>query len=115
MTRSSSSEAVFSHRTPYVAPWSAAAGNGFLGMSVYGAIGMRVAELVVAVPQIAAARDRQVRMSTFGAVRSAVSLCGRRTSIRTSPIVLADVEATTMARLDACFGRPETNPPLSSD
>ena len=44
---------------------------GFLGLSVYGAIGMTVAELVIAVPQIGPTRYRQVRLSTFGAVRSA--------------------------------------------
>ena len=42
---------------------------GFLGLSVYGAVGMTVIELTSTVPQIGPTRYRQVRVSTFGAVR----------------------------------------------
>jgi hypothetical protein len=82
---------------------------GFLGVSVYGAIGRTVAELVVAVPQIGPARYRQVRLSTFGAVRSAGFPVWPTNQHPHFSIVLADVDATTMARLDACFGPPEMN------
>ena len=38
---------------------------GFLGLSVYGAIGITVAELVATVPQVGPIRYRQVRLSTL--------------------------------------------------
>ena len=44
---------------------------GFLGLSVYGAIGITVAQLVATVPQVGPIRYRQLRLSTFGLVRAA--------------------------------------------
>jgi hypothetical protein len=85
---------------------------GFLGVSVYGAIGITVAELVSTVPQIGPERYRQIRVSTFGRVRGAGFPLWPTNRNPHFSLVLPDLDDVTLARLDACFGRPQASPAL---
>ena len=88
---------------------------GFLGLSVYGAVNMSVAELVAAVPQIGPVRYRQLRLSTFGTVRGAGFPLWPTLLFPHYSIVLPDADASTLARLETCFGPPQPNRALSGD
>lgn len=81
---------------------------GFLGVSVFLALDQTVGELCGSLDELV--RYRQVRMSTVGAVRSAgfaLLATGDRPHF---DIVLPDLDAATLARLDSSFGPPEPNP-----
>jgi hypothetical protein len=86
---------------------------GFLGLSVYGAIGMTITELVAAVPQIGLTRYRQLRLSTFGALRVAGFPVWPTNQFPHFSIVLPDVEPSTLTRLERCFGPAVQNRTLS--
>jgi hypothetical protein len=83
---------------------------GFLGVSVYGAVEMRLPKLISAVPQIGPDRYRQLRLSTFGAVRAAGFPVWPTLSFPHFSIVLPDVDDATLVRLETTFGPPEPNP-----
>lgn len=85
---------------------------GFLGLSVYGAIGITVAELVATVPQIGPMRYRQLRLSTFGLVRAAGFAAWPTNRFPHFSIVLPDLDLATLGRLDPCFSPPESSPAL---
>ncbi len=87
---------------------------GFLGLSVYGAVDMTVAQLVANVPQIGPVRYRQLRLSTFGTVREAGFPLWPTQVFPHYSIVLPDSDASTLARLDSCFGSPQPSPALSA-
>ena len=74
---------------------------------------MTVAELVAAVPQIGPDRYRQLRLSTFGTVRGAGFALWPTLQFPPYSVVLPDVDASTVARLESCFGPPQPNPALS--
>ena len=81
---------------------------GFLGVSVFLALDQTVGELCGSLDELV--RYRQVRMSTVGAVRAAgfaFLATGDRPHF---DIVLPDLDAATLARLDAAFAPPEPNP-----
>lgn len=81
---------------------------GFLGVSVFLALDQTVGELCSSLDELA--RYRQVRMSTVGTVRAAgfaFLATGERPHF---DIVLPDLDAATLARLDAAFAAPEPNP-----
>ena len=81
---------------------------GFLGVSVFLALDGTVAELCNSLNELA--RYRQVRRSTVGVVRAAgfaFLATGDRPHF---DIVLPDLDASTLARLDAAFAAPEPNP-----
>lgn len=81
---------------------------GFLGVSVFLALDQTVGELCTSMDELV--RYRQVRMSTVGAVRVAgfaFLATGDRPHF---DIVLPDLDATTLARLDGAFAAPEPNP-----
>jgi hypothetical protein len=83
---------------------------GFLGVSVYSAVEMTLPQLISAVPQIGPVRYRQLRLSTFGALRSAGFPVWPTLAFPHFSIVLPDVDDETLARLEATFGPPEPNP-----
>jgi hypothetical protein len=85
---------------------------GFLGLSVYGAVGMTVAELTATVPQIGPVRYRQVRLTTFGAVRQAGFPVWPTNMFPHFSLVLPDLDQATIGRLEACFGPPQRNQAL---
>ncbi len=81
---------------------------GFLGVSVFLALDQSAGELCGSLDEIV--RYRQVRMSTVGAVRAAgfaLLATGDRPHF---DIVLPDLDAPTLARLDTAFAPPEPNP-----
>jgi predicted TIM-barrel enzyme len=81
---------------------------GFLGVSVFLALDQTVGELCASLDELA--RYRQVRMSTVGAVRAAgfaLLATGDRPHF---DIVLPDLYAATLVRLDSVFAPPEPNP-----
>lgn len=81
---------------------------GFLGVSVFLALDQTVEALCGSLDELV--RYRQVRMSTVGAVRAAgfaFLATGDRPHF---DIVLPDLDASTLARLDAAFAPPEPNP-----
>lgn len=86
---------------------------GYLGLSVYGAVGMSIAELVDAVPQIGPDRYRRLRLSTFGTLRAAGFPLWPTLLFPHFSIVLPDSEGVTLDRLERCFGPPQPNPALS--
>jgi len=81
---------------------------GFLGVSVFLALDQTVAELCSSLDELV--RYRQIRMSTVGAVRTAgfaFLATGDRPHF---DIVLPDLDAATLARLDRAFAAAEPNP-----
>jgi hypothetical protein len=81
---------------------------GFLGVSVFLALDQTVAELCGSLDQLA--RYRQVRLSNVGLLRTAgfaLLATGDRPHF---DIVLPDIDASTLARLDGTFTPPEPNP-----
>jgi hypothetical protein len=81
---------------------------GFLGVSVFLALDQTVEELSGSLDELA--RYRQVRTSTVGAVRVAgfaFLATGDRPHF---DIVLPDLDAATLVRLDGAFAVPEPNP-----
>jgi hypothetical protein len=87
---------------------------GFLGLSVYGAVNMSVAQLVATVSQIGSVRYRRLRLSTFGTVRAAGFPLWPTHVFPHYSIVLPDSDASTLARLDSCFDPPQPSPALSA-
>jgi len=85
---------------------------GFLGLSVFGAVGITVAELVATVPQVGPSRYRQVRLSTFGLVRAAGFAAWPTNRFPHFSIVLPDLDQVTLERLEACFGPPQSSTAL---
>jgi hypothetical protein len=81
---------------------------GFLGVSVFLALDQTVEELCGSLDELA--RYRQVRTSTVGAVRAAgfaFLATGDRPHF---DIVLPDLDAATLVRLDGTFAAPAPNP-----
>lgn len=87
--------------------------HGFLGVSVYGAVQMTVADLVASVDLLGPDRYRQVRLSNFGALRRAGFPFWPTNPFPHFSIVLPDLDPATLTRLDGCFGAPIVNPALS--
>lgn len=81
---------------------------GFLGVSVFLALDRTVGELCGSLDELA--RYRQVRISTVAAVRAGGFACLATGDRPHFDIVLPDLEAATLARLDAAFAPPEPNP-----
>jgi hypothetical protein len=86
---------------------------GFLGLSVYAAVGVTVAGLVATVSQLGPDRYRRLRLSTFGAWHVAGFPLWPPNLFPHFSIVLPDLQAPTLARLEACFGPPQASPALS--
>lgn len=81
---------------------------GFLGVSVFLALDQTLAELCGSLDELV--RYRQVRVSTVAAVRAAgfaFLATGDRPHF---DIVLPDIDARTLARLDGAFDPPVPNP-----
>src|SRR5438105_355429 len=81
---------------------------GFFGVSVFLALDQSAAELCRSLDQLS--RYRQVRRSTVARLRAAgfaLLATGGRPHF---DIVLADLDEETLARLDAAFDPPESNP-----
>ena len=85
---------------------------GFLGLSVYAAIGISVAELVATVAQIGPDRYPQIRLSTFAVVRAAGFPMWPTNRYPHFSLVLPALDEVTLERLNACFGPPQSNPAL---
>jgi predicted TIM-barrel enzyme len=81
---------------------------GFLGVSVFLALDQTVGELCGSLDELA--RYRQVRISTVAAVRGAGFALLATGDHPHFDIVLPDLDAATLARLDAAFAPPEPNP-----
>ena len=83
-------------------------GYGILGISVEAAIGRSVADACRTSPRLG--RYRQVRLSTFGRLRSAGFALIATFDAPHYTIALSDVSELTLARLIRCFDDPIPNP-----
>lgn len=81
---------------------------GFLGLSAFLAVDRPVAVLCAEVPELA--RYGQVRLSTVARVHSAGFALLATGDHPHFDIVLADLAAETLRRLEAAFDPPEPNP-----
>jgi hypothetical protein len=84
--------------------------HGFYGVSVFAAIGTTIAELVARTPELSPQRYKQLRSSTVGRLRTDGFPVLATHDWPHFDIVLPDLEATTIARLIACFSEPFPNP-----
>jgi hypothetical protein len=83
-------------------------GYGILGISVEAAIGVTVAEVCRSSPRLA--RYRQLRLSTFGRLRTAGFPLVATFDAPHYTLALPDLSEITLARLERAFGDPIPSP-----